>query len=439
MNPTRLLIFVAVLLVLIALALWQLTDGTAADVPESPVDPATRPLIAGDPEQLRSFTVFHDEFGRRMRIERTGDERFPWRMTEPLRDRTEPVVVWTALNHLFGGNWKEAGSGWASREAAALGLDPARLVVECEFADGDTQVLRIGAPTLEGDSLAAERNGERILVAGALGSYFERPPTDWRDRRLIPDPQRVRRLRWAPRDGAGFTLERQGTGWRLVEPIDAPLSQQAEAALNTLLGSRLGAIADDFYTEAQAAEMRTGDELRLESPEGEQVLRFKELAALDEGRPYLLGVDVESLAFLRRPLDEIRSPRLLTLRPDEIATAWVRQGGTEVRFQRARVGDRTGWKGPDGLLPAGKTGALDFLVEFACTVERGESVPLPEGEPLGWIRLSRSHGDTLRGTETLRWWRAAGEKYAAASANMETAVLVGQNLEFGVGDLLKGY
>ncbi|TAH38512.1 MAG: hypothetical protein EYC70_03815 [Planctomycetota bacterium] len=441
MNPKRLLL---VVVILAALAVGVRLLSRAGDRGEvaTPV-PAAAPLLAGDPEQLRSLSLFHQPAGRFVKIERVSPGA--WQVAEPFEDRAEPVVVQGALAALFADDWGPAPADWQARSDAELGLEPPRLVVEARFEDGSVAELRVGAPDLSGDAHAAVRAGQRVRLGVRTVRILSRPQEDWRDKRVVAQPNGLQRIAWEPAEGPGFVLQRRDSKWYLYQPFSAPLSPAARAGVARMLGARTEILPEEHIRDEQIERMRAGDTLVLHGNGPPQVVRLRGGAAWSEGRPFLIPVHPEDFAVLQLAPEELRSPLLLDVERDEIVSLRLRRGADELVFRRQ--GD--GWSGPGGLViiegdrargipPDPMKPYLEDLVRVLCEARNEPRRPVPDAPPAGDLLLSRALAPVERGGQMILWWPGPdGRSLVAVPGARECVPLEGPSLDTVFDDLQK--
>ena len=116
---------------------------------------------------------------------------------------------------------------------------------------------------------------------------------------------------------------------------------------------------------------------------------------------------------------------------------FVEHGGEAAHLRHDRgVSDKPSWSVTAGgeLSPEASLIA-EALLDFTCEFEAQRAAPKPERAPDGAVRLSRSHGDTRRGTQAIVWW-AATQGTLVAAEGAEQAYEADVDLQSNVQRLL---
>lgn len=407
MTPARLLL-VSLLLLAAGAGLWKLAQGSGAP-PSVPLPEAVEgSLLQGDPAKLRRLTLEQPRYGHRLRVEPDADGR--WVMTEPIRDRIEPVVLVAILGALWTEDWKEAPPEWQGQSDADLGLDPPAILGAVDYADGGSESFRIGAAGPGGRWYACRIDGRLVALGDTALTQLERPAQQLRDHRVQPFGTAVARLRWQAEDGSALAVERRSEDWYLLEPAEGRLSDTGAALLARLLGARAAGLGD---VQAEPGDPRTRmGILEIAATEGDSVtLQLWRGQALSSDREYVLALSPEDLQFLALDADTLLTRRLVDFDADQVRSVRIEQGG---RAQVFRL-QQPGWIA---------AGANSFDAEVAATVagfighavalERGERLPVPDRAPDGRALYSISHTPSERGSAELRWWVTEGGLVAGA-------------------------
>lgn len=428
MNPTR-LVFLIVLLAAVAYAVHYASQATEPTEFDTPVEAAERPLVAGEPKDLRVISIHHNQIERIVRLARkeSGD----WRMEEPLVDFAEPSIARSLVVLLFGKDWQPAPEDWQHRSEAELGLDPPRHSVELEFADpADNQVLEIGVQDLSGDYYYAQVNGKRIRLGLGTRNMLARPPSDFRDKRVVQTPQAVRRLDFVPQEGQELSFIRKNDKWYLDKPLQGPLSPLARNGIARFLGSRAEMLPEEGATKEVLENAKTADKVILHLPRTKREVALMEGVALVEGRVFPVPVRTMEFTVFHETPEDLLSDLLLDFEPREVVSVLLVRGEEELILRRQPAG----WSGPGGIFAGeedrrlGRPADRGFLlaqnlVKFAGELKRTPSVDRPGGNPDGKIRLSRSREPIERGSQNLWWWNTPnGLVVAEATSNFGVQV-----------------
>lgn len=429
MNPLRLFLLLVVLAGLAAglsyLALRPSEDPTPI-LPEATADA----LIPGNPEDLRVLRIERPRYGQRVSFELKDRS---WRMTEPVDDEADVYALGTALEVIFGNDYRPALPIYLAQTAEQLGLDKPDVSIELEWADGTTSWLRIGAQEPAADFRVAERQEGQVRLPLASYRKLARAVQDWRNHRLHPFGVTLTEVAWEPTEGQPLRLRQQGQRWRLVEPIEAALSDPAHDMLLALLGARLiGMGLEEVAFDAWQAPI---GQLNLFRGKEEVQIRFStDFGVQTDRRPYSLTIDPLHMRFLSLPLEEIQSPFLLDFEPDQIASIGLEQGESVGTFQRqsGSWADRQ-----DRLLSPEEAGFLDALLRYGKEAMRGEPMPVPEEPHSGKVMFSISRQPKERGSAVLRWWVQADGSLLISAQNSTEAYTSSVNFEAGVADFFR--
>ena len=426
MTPTRLLLF-CVLLMGVGGGLWWLasTQGEAPNLIELP-EATEDALLQGDPSLLRRITLEEPRYGRTIVL---GLEEGTWRILEPIIDWPEPFALSGALQVLFGNDWTEEPAEWRGQSEADLGLDSPALLVEAIYEDGTSEYLTVGAEELSGDGRVAKRGEELIRFRIPSFRKIARPLNQWRDHRLHSLGAGVTDVLWEPTVGTPLALKKGGSGWSLTDPIVAPLEERALPFLLTLLGGRVDGLSEDPIPEMPSDQL----EGVLTLMKGEQAVRLEihRVGVLSDERDFLMSRDPANFRFLTLELDDLISSRILQLNPDRIASIRVVSGSQQADFRRS--GD--GWAQTNQDLEEKSSAFLAALLQYGQTLERGEEVDLPSGDPAGQVIYAISRTPTTKGSVGLRWWVDGEGRNLVAALDGDRAYVSSVNFALGVDSM----
>jgi hypothetical protein len=134
-----------------------------------------------------------------------------------------------------------------STDLARFGLaDPAVVVHATDAAGKQAEVALGAANTFDGSLFVRDAAGRVATAPASLRSALEKSAFDLRDKRVVTVGQgTVQTLE--VRGANAFTLERDGAGWRLVQPLqeraDAPTADAIVRAIQDLRATRFAAEA----------------------------------------------------------------------------------------------------------------------------------------------------------------------------------------------------
>jgi uncharacterized protein DUF4340 len=439
MNPKKLLLLVLVLLGL-ALALQQWSPAVDDPGAATEVDDATsvqNPSVStladrldGALPQIRELTLHQTESLSILRFHPTDSEG--WQMDDPIVDRAEPVLMDALLHLLFKAPTLEVGAAWQNSTDAELGLAKPRADLEIQFQDGSLDVLSLGAPDPDGTHHFASLNGQRLMVLRGAADLLLRPAEHWRDHAIFYWPQTVQSVRWAPQHGEGFVLQRNGSSWEILEPIQATLDPLRVKTLFRCLGSRVGSLPTDHTPlETRQSMLEHGDLLELTSnfknrPPGVQSLRLYKGIAMDMNRPYLLAFSPEDFRLFNYTAEEIRSHRLVEFEPSHIASIRILKDSREYILRRSQ----SGWLDRQGQpLPAKAQKQLQTLLVYLATFEGHQLVQANADSGPRSILLSLASNPTPRGATMLRYWPVDAEHSALSAEGSRQKYQTERNLD----------
>jgi hypothetical protein len=410
MNP-RVLFVLALVLIGAAFGLSRLDFSAQpkppADTPELATDLR---LFQGDLSTIHEILIHRTESFDVLRIEPAEDGI--WRLTEPLADRAEPVLLRILFQLLDSAAASQPEAIWEARTDAELGLAEPRVDLEIRSGEQDFYRLAIGARHSNGTSCFAKRNGKRILVPRSIVELLERPASQWRDHTVLRWPLQVIEIKWQPASGAGYTARRTGQGWELIEPLQSRVDPIRVRALDRLIGMRAASLPSDSPPpELREQLAAAGGILQFTSllegqKERRQEFRVHDGVLLDIDRAFLLPTYNEDLNVLEYGAEELRSKRLLHFDPSHIASLRVHLEDGPVELRRSSQG----WIGEDGELlhGAAQKRLTSLLVELA-NLETVTEAERPTDQLARQLQLSISARPVERGATVLRWWPSPTE------------------------------
>lgn len=328
-------------------------------------------------------------------LERRGDA---WSIVRPSTAEADPRRVEELLRSL-----REARVVSVVDEKGAdeksFGLAPPEIEVRIFAKRERPEVLRIGRKSPVGFERYATLGAGRVVLADAsLASALEKAPDELEERRLLPvDVEKIRRIRLERPEGV-LSLSKEGSEWRLVEPI----RDAADASAVDGLARSLTSLAVSRRDEAPAALPPKAPAIRIEIETTAGAVRRAEIAT-GKGEPFgrradgsLFGtVEEGALKDLGKSADDLRDRRVAILPPEGIREVRIETGGKTLRATREK--DDAPWK-----------------------VQEGSGAPTP-ADP----RKVDSFLDRLR------WARAEGFEEGASGAPESVVVVMGATGEIG--------
>ncbi len=427
MTPLRLLLLCLVFLGA-GFGLWQLSQHRGERPPLFEVPPKVeQPLMQGDVALLERITLEQPRYGSILRLDKEGDQ---WMITEPLRDFPEPYAVSFALKVFFGDDWQSAPEEWQNQSNADLGLEPSVATLELRYADGESEILRIGAEEETGRWRVAERNGTLLRFPISPFRQLMLPAEQWRDHRFQPFGANVDRLLWTPLIGEPIEVVQERNKWYLRKPFAAPLHDTAYQYLMQMLGWRVDVLSST--PKKEISFLKPLGTLVLEQSGAQVTLLVNADGIVSDHRAYPIDYSARAFQFLQLSLDELRSNRVLNLDSTQISSVKIEYGDQE-RLYRLRNGE---WvESRADVVVAEQSAFVKALLNHGTLLERGEEVPLPPGQPSGRILFSISRQPQERGSTILRWWVDDQGRNLVAPNPASQASVSTVNFEQGVRSL----
>ena len=239
MNPRTTLILAVVAALLGAFVWWNEIRGGEERAAAEDAAKAVFPELTSD--AITAFELVPED-GRPIRLERDAGR---WVLVAPLRFAADPLSadgIASALADLSAERIFDE-----HEPLAAYGLEvPPRV----RFWVGDTEhALRIGnAAPIGNETYVTDASGERVFsVATFRTTGFARPLDEFREKRVLSfDRPSVTSIE-ASFGGGRVVVERDGEGWRLTQPIQAPADDDT---IDALLSDLEFLRATSFHDEA---------------------------------------------------------------------------------------------------------------------------------------------------------------------------------------------
>jgi hypothetical protein len=234
------------LLLLIGLGAWiYFQEFRGAEERRRAEDRESHP-IPFEREDLRGITIGNDR--GEVRLEKEGEE---YRIVEPLRAAIDREAIESLLSSLEVAHIERRVG--AEADLTPYGLDPPRATVTLDLLSTDeARSMRLGDGTPIGRTFYAllPEGGEVAVVSGSIDDLATTDLFGLRDKSLISlDPWKVTRLR-IERSDETVLLEKPDSGWRLLQPVEAPADGPAVTDLLSAV-DRLRAAS--FASEEPAA------------------------------------------------------------------------------------------------------------------------------------------------------------------------------------------
>ncbi len=390
-------LLLAALAVLLVLVLWV---DRPARKPEESADLGT--LLGSEAPRVEAVEI---ETGSSVaRLERRGENA--WRLVRPFDAEADPRRVEELLRSLAGARVikvVESGSSRLSR----FGLDPPghRVRIYTRSAREPRTIL-LGRPSPVGAERYASLSDGRVLLVGAeVETALDRKPEDFRENRLFPvDPERIRAIR-IERPRGRLALAREGSQWRMTEPVrDLADAGQADALARHLAGvslSRTPGTPEEPPTVAALGHPAIT--VVVETDPGGPPIEARIAAAEKDGRHFAVRSGTPESGFisapeekeLERDAEDFRDRRVIPISSEAVLGIGIRKSGSTLRLSRAPDGESwTVAREGAASAPADSAKVEEFL-DRICMLRADSILPdlgRMEGKSLGEIELSGKTG-----------------------------------------------
>jgi hypothetical protein len=260
--------------------------------------------------------------GQTIRLEREGDD---WKIVEPVQARAEKYSVEPIVDKLAELKSKAVVAETRAR-AADFGLAQPQFTVVATYADKagaeKTATLEVGDENpLDLTIYYARAGDDRIFTAEPALKYpLDKSLYDLRDKSLVVHEDKDVQQVSVETNGAAWSAERDGDGWKLTAPVqDAGDKAAIEGVLSKLRTARVKAFAAE---SAEAAALATygldkpvavvtfaigADRAKKALRMGEATIdgTKKTFARLADGGP-VMEVEATVVSDLARPVSELR-------------------------------------------------------------------------------------------------------------------------------------
>lgn len=351
--------------------------------------------LAAEPSRVSSIALTTDE-GAKVRLERRGGR---WWVVEPIEAPANDEVVESLAETLV---QMESEAVIASPQAPPVyGLDDESRIVRF-VVDGAQRGLRLGGRTPVGSNsyVSPEGNDAVFVIPTRRVEGFSHRLDGLRDARVIRfDASQVRRVTADHSSSVPVVLERDDTGWRIAEPIEARANAaKVEGLLSTLSFLRATAFVDRPDAADEAALAVPESDVILEfgavpgSPENKAQSRLLVAPTSGGGERLVRGdrravfrVEAERLFELPSSLNDFRVKELSSFDPNEVAfyEAVFRPpsgGAITVGMERSAGG----WKAmtPEAMAAGAPSRALAALADL-----QAKEIVAEAAGPVEWMGL----------------------------------------------------
>lgn len=362
------LVTLAVMVALAAVLIWQ---AGRADRLAAPVERGALLYPGLVPGEV-TWLYLKLGSGQDLELQRTPGSA--WRITAPGPEIARGDWVDVILDDLARATIEPIEEAGSEIRAEQVGLEPPRHIIGFG-GEGWRERLLLGEIDPLGQRVYARRAGHASIVLATrnLVTLLQHHGQDFVDPALLRGlAGTVDLLRVRPGGAPGFTAVREGTQWRLHEPLAVPADAERLGTLvrslqfarhETVLVSRPTdeeSAAWGLPTDAQIAAGRTGDAWSIEAgASGEVPVRVwlpatwratPDLVPVRrDDLPKIVGVRREALAMLENDTDFFRDRRLLPPVRERASGLRLVVEGATVLDVRARADGRWTFHAPDRL------------------------------------------------------------------------------------------
>lgn len=331
MKASWIIVTWSILLVLV-LFLWlipETDDGGNITGPRVPVLPAD-----WDPGSITGIRIEYPE-DRTFVLERSENG---WMQVEPFSHPVEGYIIRQLLIDALGlmaHDSFEPGALPSNRSLESLSLDPARVTIHMATQDGQERELHLGRRSLAGRAWLQNDADQRVIVADSKlhQRLLGQDPIQWRSRSLVQVPADLDTIIFTIGDRSS-RLQREGTSWRMTEPVTTRADSEA---IDRLLMA-MGRAGNTAFMMDQPDELGIYGldppqaSLVLSGPGGRHEVRLGNPIELDSqdrygmvaGVPTIVRVDQATQSTLFPPEYGLLDPTGSAARPEDVRWVEVR-------------------------------------------------------------------------------------------------------------------
>jgi hypothetical protein len=393
-------------------------DPAATEVREKP--------FSVSPENIEEVVVTNAA-GETARVQRIDAS---WQLVEPEKaaaDATEVAAVTSSLASLEVQRVVDENPA----DLAQYGLNPPHLDVSFRVRDAkDFQRLLVGEKTpTGGDVYAKLADSNRVfLIASYLEGTFNKTAFNFRDKAILKFDRDKADVIEIASGGTTIAFARQGTDWRISQPLAA----RADYAAVEGLVQRLSSGQMSTIVEAEAgnlgkyglnnpplrASIGTGSTratllVGTPSPEGQRY-------AKDSARPTIFTVDQSLTTDLSRPVADYRRKDVFDFRSFNANRVELRRDSGTQTFEKTTADGKDVWRDASGKnVDTTRVEAL-FNALTAIRAQSFEAALHPSLKMPALTVVARFDNDK---TETVTFGRAGADTYAARADEPGSAKL----------------
>ena len=348
-----------------------------------------------------------------------------WRLQEPVEGLVDQFIVDAFLRDVAAARRERTLEDVADK-LGEFGLLEPRLTVTVRAGAENTQTLRVGNDDFSGDRLYAQLDGQTqvLITTKSVFSSADKELREWRSKSVLDFDQDAITQVEVEQGSQQIRLEKQGSEWRLVEPLN---DRASESEVSSLLSAIKYARIDDFVNDPEEPQAygldSVGYRFRVKGAEdqgwkvlevGDQKPEQETYFARDPSRPLVFTIRKTVIDKLALDASQYRDLRVIDLKQNGFDQISYRHG--DVRFRLSREGAAFMF-----LEPPGKAGQEAPAYKFwfplqDLSFESMADQPSVENDPRfarPTITLEFQIGDEIRLFE----FAEAGEQVWARQAN----------------------
>jgi len=275
-------------------AFWVQKDVTKE---ETKKEKAAKVFDGLDRTKVREIRVTKE--GKLLAAATRPDDKASWKLVDPIQadaDATQIDAMVTAIADLR--QKSDIGEG----DLKQYGFHPPRIAATLKLDDGKEQSLEIGETNPFDNTIYVRKGGEKtVRVAdGWAKSPFEKTLLDLRDKRVVhlDDGTEIRRIEVSGTKPP-YTLEKDGTAWKLLAPQPGPgdsgTADRIGSALRNLRATGIAAESADAKALKQYGLAPPKVEVRLSVAPAGGKESFRRVILLDLQDKSLVHVDRETV------------------------------------------------------------------------------------------------------------------------------------------------
>ena len=378
------------------------------------------------PENIEEIAI-KNAAGETARVQRIDTS---WQLVEPEKadaDATEVAAVTSSLASLEVQRVVDENPP----DLAQYGLDPAKLDVSFRVRDSkEFQRLLVGEKTpTGGDVYAKTPDSNRVfLISSYLEGTFNKTAFNFRDKAILKFDRDKADVVEITNGGNTVTFTRQGTDWRITQPLAARADYAAvEGLVQRLSSGQMASIVEANATDLRQygldnpplrASVGTGSAratllVGTPSPEGQPY-------AKDSARPTVFTLDQSLTTDLSKPVADYRRKDVFDFRAFNAARIELRRDDAVQAFEKATVDGKEVWRDAGGRTV--DTGRVESLLNAlsAIRVQSFEAAPHPSLKTPALTVTATFDGSKK---ETVTFGRAGADTYAARADEPGSAKL----------------